>query len=137
MWRTLGGLDEPTLIDYNGDGQIELMNAGCESCHGPGALHVAAGGDPEFIIDPAELPVSAQVDICGRCHSVPGATFPWPFDDDDGDDWTPLEAADGTSLSNFSVIDPRLFWPDGEHGRTRGIYDDFLRSGSRTFRFTG
>lgn len=50
----------------------------CERCHGPGELHVAvkrAGGivdtskHPDFtIINPGDLPVNLQMNLCQRCH---------------------------------------------------------------------
>lgn len=44
----------------------------CESCHGPGAKHVAAmkSGKLEntLIFNPARLPAEDLVDFCGACH---------------------------------------------------------------------
>lgn len=41
----------------------DMANAGCEVCHGPGADHVEAGGDPEQI--------KGKLDIkeCETCHN--------------------------------------------------------------------
>ncbi len=41
----------------------EMADAGCEVCHGPGAAHVDAGGDPEAI---AGKPARA---VCESCHN--------------------------------------------------------------------
>lgn len=38
-------------------------NIGCESCHGPGSVHVAAGGGPRTIINPGKSP-----QVCFQCH---------------------------------------------------------------------
>ncbi len=50
----------------------------CERCHGPGELHVQAKMAGEIvdtskyidysIVNPANLPVSLEIDICQRCH---------------------------------------------------------------------
>jgi hypothetical protein len=51
----------------------------CESCHGPGAAHVAkwartpgpaksSGRTDSSIINPAHFPVTAQLDVCRQCH---------------------------------------------------------------------
>jgi len=41
---------------------------GCESCHGPGASHVAAGGTKETIKNPGVLPATELNAICLTCH---------------------------------------------------------------------
>jgi predicted CXXCH cytochrome family protein len=38
-------------------------NIGCESCHGPGSLHVSSGGEKSKIINPHKSP-----DTCFQCH---------------------------------------------------------------------
>ncbi|HEX5399110.1 MAG TPA: hypothetical protein VFY06_08690, partial [Verrucomicrobiae bacterium] len=45
----------------------------CESCHGPGSLHVQAGGGAKFIINPGREP-----DACFRCHPSVQAEFQLP-----------------------------------------------------------
>jgi DmsE family decaheme c-type cytochrome len=42
--------------------------AGCESCHGPGAAHVEAGGDKTKIRNPAGIAASDLNAICMTCH---------------------------------------------------------------------
>jgi predicted CXXCH cytochrome family protein len=47
---------------------------GCESCHGPGSKHVAAGhGGREFIINPGKNPTA-----CFQCHTDTEAEFHLP-----------------------------------------------------------
>ena len=42
--------------------------SGCEACHGPGAAHVDAGGDPELMRNLAEIPADEAADVCLACH---------------------------------------------------------------------
>ena len=41
---------------------------GCEGCHGPGAAHVNAGGDPERIERYSGVKADVILARCGRCH---------------------------------------------------------------------
>lgn len=41
----------------------ELANAGCETCHGPGSMHVDEGGDPEYI------KATLDIEDCTECHN--------------------------------------------------------------------
>lgn len=50
------------------------VNVGCESCHGPGSLHVEAGGGAGTIINPDKNP-----DTCYQCHLDKKAEFSMPF----------------------------------------------------------
>ncbi len=46
---------------------------GCESCHGPGSLHVDSGGERGTIVNPASAP-----EVCFRCHLDKRAEFSLP-----------------------------------------------------------
>jgi len=56
--------------------QIHDLSIGCESCHGPGGLHVAhhqgqepiASGEDLTIVHPARLPREQAEAICAQCH---------------------------------------------------------------------
>jgi predicted CXXCH cytochrome family protein len=51
----------------------ETTDMGCESCHGPGSLHVKAGGGAGTIINPRKSP-----ETCFQCHLEVRAAFALP-----------------------------------------------------------
>ena len=51
----------------------EVTDMGCESCHGPGSLHVKAGGGAGTIINPRKSP-----ETCFQCHLEVRAAFALP-----------------------------------------------------------
>lgn len=53
--------------DIDGDGTINDLNIGCETCHGPGSEHVAAN-KARFILAPENITPSREVMLCDRCH---------------------------------------------------------------------
>lgn len=112
---TLYRADDPHYFDYDGDGNKDLINVGCEMCHGPGSNHILGGGDPAKILNPAKLDPEQANEICGRCHnrqrSVPNKTYNWPYHDDTDTQWTPATEP----LSDFQV-NAGEFWPDGVTG---------------------
>jgi predicted CXXCH cytochrome family protein len=58
------------VLQAHGDNAIEL---GCESCHGPGSLHVEGGGDATKIVNPADQP-----QVCFNCHLNTRGDFALP-----------------------------------------------------------
>jgi predicted CXXCH cytochrome family protein len=48
-------------------------NIGCESCHGPGSLHVSSGGAARTIVNPRRSP-----ETCFQCHLEVRAKFELP-----------------------------------------------------------
>jgi predicted CXXCH cytochrome family protein len=68
--------------------QWEQPNVTCESCHGPGSLHKAAG-DKTKITNPASLTTDKQAMVCGQCHSKGTDTtkaYAFPINFKPGDD---------------------------------------------------
>lgn len=51
----------------------KVGNTGCEACHGPGSLHVKAGGGKGTIINPKKSP-----DACFQCHLDKRGDFALP-----------------------------------------------------------
>jgi len=54
-------------FDIDGDGQINDINLGCESCHGPGSQH-RDNAQGRWIINPNYITPSREVMLCNRCH---------------------------------------------------------------------
>lgn len=128
--------NDPSTLDYNRDGKPDLVNIGCEACHGPGSKHILAGGDPELVVNPAELNSAQANEVCGQCHvrvnSVPNGTFGWPYNDAQGRMWRPGQ---GKPLENF-FVDASGRWPDGINSRQHHQqYFDFLESVKPGFQF--
>lgn len=62
------------VSDYQGEinpgtGTTQELNIGCETCHGPGSEHMAAGGQGKFIVTPKNLTPEREAMICGQCHT--------------------------------------------------------------------
>lgn len=53
--------------DIDGDGLINDLNIGCETCHGPGSEHVAVK-EARYILAPENITPSREVMLCDRCH---------------------------------------------------------------------
>ncbi|MDW7675370.1 MAG: cytochrome c3 family protein [Bacillota bacterium] len=56
-----------TAADYMLENVVAELGVGCESCHGVGSEHAKAPKDN--IINPANLTVAQQNDLCGSCHA--------------------------------------------------------------------
>jgi len=127
---------DPSYPDYDHDGIPDIVNIGCEACHGPGAMHVLGGGDPSQIVAPSHLDTEASNAICEQCHvrtkSVPNATHDWPYRDDTGESWHP---GSGENLKDF-YTDAAGRWPDGKHSKQHHQqYFDFYESSKPGFEF--
>lgn len=60
-------------ITRNADGEFisgsEEIGISCESCHGPGGLHVSeGGGKARHIVNPKYLATDRGNEVCGQCH---------------------------------------------------------------------
>ncbi len=128
--------EDPNIVDYDGDGQYDTVNIGCESCHGPGGLHVLAGNDTDRkarIVNPANLPQAEQLALCGQCHSriksVPNKLYSWPYKEALGQQWIPgTGSMDSYFTENFSV------YPDGWNGRgTHSQFNEAIKKGTMHF----
>jgi predicted CXXCH cytochrome family protein len=125
-------------VTRNGSGEwvgdwIDL-NAGCESCHGPGSGHIAGHGDIGKIVNPSRLPGERANEVCGQCHvrgtSIAGHfEFPW----NDRDPWTNADFdanfRPGDRLFDAFVAAPGQ-WDDGVTPRQHHQqYHDYRNSG--------
>jgi predicted CXXCH cytochrome family protein len=70
-WAAQATVDPNGAFDYNGDGRTELINTGCEACHGPGSEHLELTPRSSYIVQPGLITPGRQAMICGRCHSRP------------------------------------------------------------------
>lgn len=127
---------DPGVFDYDGDGNADLVNIGCESCHGPGLQHVLAGGSPSKIVNPEKLSTQEANEVCGQCHirveSVPNGTHEWPYNDAAKKSWVP---GSGEPLANY-YHDEGGYWADGMTSRQHHQqFPDLYRSSKPTFQF--
>ncbi len=125
--------NDPGYFDYDHNGLPDIVNIGCESCHGPGSAHILGGGDPTKIVNPADLDADRANAVCGQCHSRvvsrPNHTFEWPIKDDT---LTPYLPGSSEPLSNYYEEAPGL-WPDGESSKQHHQqYQDLYKSAHPT-----
>ena len=120
--------NNPSYFDYNGDGNFEVMNVGCESCHGPGSRHVIGNGDVNAIVNPAKLDSKSANEVCGQCHSVgssvPAGIFGWPWDENANQGWYPGMSA---PLSSY-LQNAEVWWPDNKTGMDTSQYPELNES---------
>lgn len=119
-------------FDFDGDGRRELIEIGCEVCHGPGSEH---GAGPS-IVNPSLLTPERELMLCNQCHSRPKGIGA-------GRTTIPMNAnretmRAGTSradwLANYVSSLADQLWDtslgDGKHSRVnRQQGTDFLKSG--------
>ena len=73
---TLVPSGDPSYIDMNHDGILDVVNVQCESCHGPGSAHILGGGDPSKITNPNDLDTQQSDQLCSQCHCTDQVTAP-------------------------------------------------------------
>jgi hypothetical protein len=126
--------DNPSYFDYTGDGTAEVMNVGCESCHGPGLAHVLGNGNKAAIVNPANLDAHAANEVCGQCHSVIASAdgnFGWAYDAKTNQGWYP-----GSKIPLQSYVqDAGAYWPDNKTGMDTSQYPELNESVKTTNSF--
>ena len=70
-WSARAVADPGGSFDYDTDTGVELLNVGCESCHGPGSDHLTPSPNGRHIVSPGLLTPGRQAALCGSCHSRP------------------------------------------------------------------
>jgi hypothetical protein len=128
---------EEQYPDYDHDGIADIVNIGCEACHGPGSAHILGSGDPDYILAPSELDTERSNEICEQCHvrtkSSPNETFGYPYRDDVLDHWIP--GVTEAPLKDY-YVDKAGLWPDGVNSRQHHQqYEDLYQSSKPTFQF--
>jgi hypothetical protein len=74
---------------------VPLANIGCESCHGPGADHIANFGDV------TKISVSLDAGVCLQCHDAPTHHMIGAYYNASNHATMPLAGLDATSTSCF------------------------------------
>lgn len=111
--------------------QVTEWNVGCETCHGPGSLHVKAPS-PANIVNAARLDYIRAADICIQCHSqgqplnnpIEGKYYDWP-----------VGYQPGARLSDYWKLEERhlgeetfTHWPEGSAHKNRMQGNDYVTS---------
>jgi hypothetical protein len=127
---------DPTYWDFDHDGNKDLTNVGCESCHGPGSNHILNGPSADDIVNPADLDTTEANWVCAQCHirpkSVPDSIHGYPYDETEDRQWIPGSGEDFTAF----WTDSSGRWPDGKHAKQHHQqWDDFEESGKPAFQF--
>ena len=128
--------NSPNYPDIDGDGIPDVVNIGCESCHGPGSAHILGGGNPAKIVNPRDLPASpgytyawqARSAVCFQCHVQTGSypTKKWGFTFDETNNKGFFVTNPIADLAQYQVS-KAVKWPDGFTYTTARI-DSFYTS---------
>jgi predicted CXXCH cytochrome family protein len=138
---TTGDYSASAVADPNGEihpltGAQQELNIGCETCHGPGSEHQAAGGNGVAIVWLSYLTPEREAMVCGQCHSRPKGNDSFGVKGD-----APLNGADkmlfpGTSRAAYLANQTSRhdattsdLWADGLHSKSHHQqYTDFIQS---------
>ena len=126
-WLKNCGKCHVTGLDYDKRTFSEPA-VGCEACHGPGEKHINAKDNLEYgrtIVNPANLSVGLQVQVCGQCHTR--------GKDPSGKHGYPKDYRPGMSLVNLynpvtPATDKKRFWPNGHSKSHHQQYLDWSNS---------
>ena len=126
--------------DYKGEvhpltGTTQEMNIGCESCHGAGSEHLAAGGQGKFIITPKNLTPEREVQICASCHTrtnsndMDGHHLENPLDKNNKMPLPGISRADFLANNISSYENSGAYWADGKHAKKHhGQATEFIQT---------
>jgi hypothetical protein len=109
------------IVDFDGDGNLDQINTGCENCHGAGGDHVIAPSKANIINpgDAEDMTTEQANNLCGMCHSrgksLPQGIVSYPFDETNMQPWFVKNLADGEYLVADLYSDGGGYWGDGVH----------------------
>ena len=132
-WSARALVDPSGAFDYDGDGRPELINTGCEACHGPGSEHLELSPRGGHIVSPGLLTPGRHAAICGSCHSRPlgigaGVTG-LPLSEDNQMPPPGIRRADFAVNHTTRVSGaPEAFFDSGDPKASYQQYSDHIRS---------
>lgn len=132
-WSARAIVDTEGTFDYDGDGRPELINTGCEACHGPGSEHLELSPRSSYIVSPSLLTPGREAMICGSCHSRPlgigGGMTGLPLSAENEMPASGIRRADFAALHTTRVSGPpEAFFDSGDARASYQQYSDHLRS---------
>lgn len=121
-------------LDIDGDGKKNEINMGCETCHGPGSVHVKArkGTKSASIVSPDKLSAERESMICGQCHDRPQGHL--KNDQTVNAEWKMMlpGTSRNTFLNQYTTREgpaAKDYWADGLHSKSHHQqYTDFIKS---------